>query len=391
MNVSFVLASLSRAGGGLFDSSRRLAQELHRLPETRVGVAGLRDEFTDADASQWHPLVATPCDRRGPRILGWAPDLARALSAQHPDLVHQHGVWTLASLETTRFCRTARVPWIVSTHGMIEPWALEHSKWKKRAAWLAYQSQNLQQAACILVTSKAEASYVRNSGISAPIAVVPNGVDLPERSDRAPAWQAVLGVERRVLLFLGRIHPKKGVFELVRAWAQFVSNYPDRARNWSLVVTGWDDGGHEAKLRALADTLGLRAPYYHMTGPLFGVDRDVALANAHGFVLPSHSEGMPMAALEALAVGMPLLLTDACNLPQTFAAGAALRITTSIDGVCDGMVRLAGLTSEQHRAMSEHAAELARGVFAWSRAARDTARVYAWVTGAGPRPLDLLV
>jgi glycosyltransferase involved in cell wall biosynthesis len=391
MNVSFVLPSLSRQGGGLFDIGRRLAQELHGLPETRVSVVGVRDGFTDADASQWTPLTVAACEKRGPRILGWAPGYSEALTKQHPEVVHQHGVWTLGSLETTRFCRSARVPLVVSVHGMIEPWALEHSKWKKRAAWLGYQSANLQNAGCILVNSNTEAGYVRSCKITTPIAVIPNGVDRLVGSGEAPAWQTALGPERRVLLFLGRIHPKKGVFELVRAWAQFVNDYPDRARNWSLVVTGWDDGGHDAKLRALAQELDLRAPTFHMTGPLFGVARDAALSNADGFILPSYSEGMPMAALEALAVGMPLLLTDACNLPKVAEAGAGLRIGTTSEEICDGMLRLAALTREQHADMAQRAKELAQRIFSWPNAARDTARVYAWLLGAGARPTDLLV
>lgn len=390
MNVSFVLPSLSRNAGGLFDIGRRLAQELHRLAGTHLSVVGLRDEFTDADAPHWSPLVTAPCERLGPSILGWAPSYGGALVQQHPDIVHQHGIWTLGSVETSRFCRASRVPLVVSVHGMIEPWALQNSKWKKRAAWLAYQSSNLQNAGCIVVNSKTEAGYVRACQVTSPIAVIANGVDQPVQSNSLPAWHDALGAERRVLLFLGRIHPKKGVFELVRAWARFVNDYPDRARNWSLVVTGWDDGGHEPKLRALAQTLGLRAPSFHMTGPLFGTARDAALSHAHGFVLPSHSEGMPMAALEALATGAPLLLSDACNLPQVAEAGAGLRVDATVDGICDGLLRLAALTHEQHSDMATRAKQLAERVFSWPNAARDTARVYSWLLGAGPRPTDLL-
>ncbi len=391
MNVSFVLASLSRNAGGLFDSCRRLAQELNDEPETRVGVVGLRDEFTDLDAPKWAPLAVSPCRQVGPTVLGWAPSYQSALRHQHPDIVHQHGIWTLGSVETSRFCRSRRVSLVTSVHGMLNPWALEHSKWKKRLAWRAYQNAHLHQADCIFANSKAEAQYVHDSGIEKPVAVIPNGVDELQKPEVAPAWRDAIGSERRVLLFLGRIHPIKGVFELVRAWAQFTLSYPDRARNWSLVMTGWDDGGHETQLRKLAAELGLRAPAFHMTGPLFGSERDAALTNAHGFILPSHSEGMPMAALEALSAGNPLLLTDACNLPQAHESGAGIRLDASIDGICEGMVRLAALTQEQHTLMCTRARQLSQEIFAWPRIAADTRRVYSWLLGAGPRPNDLLV
>lgn len=390
MNVSFVLGSLSRSAGGLFDSCRRLAQELHQLPDTRVSVVGLRDAFTDVDEPKWAPLSVAACEPRGPRVLGWAPGCAAALTRNQPQLVHQHGIWTLGSLEVRRFARASRIPFVVSVHGMLNPWALGRSKWRKRAAWLAYQSDNLKHAGCIFVNSRAEARAVRDCNIAAPIAVVPNGVDTREPPTRAPAWRPVLGQERRVLLFLGRIHPIKGVFELLRAWAQFTRRYPDRARNWSLVITGWDDGGHEASLRQLANELGLTAPSLHFTGPLFGEERDAALAHASGFVLASHSEGMPMAALEALSAGTPLLLTDACNLAQVAESGAGLRLDASVDGICEGILGLAALTEEQHREMSARAARLAGETFAWPRIAEDTRRVYAWLLGNGPRPTELL-
>ena len=390
MNVSFVLGSLSRSAGGLFDSCRRLAQELHQLPDTRVNVIGLRDEFTEVDKPKWAPLAVAACEPRGPRVLGWAPGYAAALTQNHPQLIHQHGIWTLGSLEVRRFAESRRIPFVVSVHGMLNPWALGRSKWRKRAAWVAYQADNLRQASCIFANSRAEARCVRDCNISTPIAVIPNGVDPREAPHLAPAWRPALGGERRILLFLGRIHPIKGVFELLRAWARFTRGYPDRARNWSLVVTGWDDGGHEASLRQLAKELGLSEPSLHFTGPLFGEERDAALAHASGFVLASHSEGMPMAALEALSAGTPLLLTDACNLAQVTASGAGIRLDASIDGICEGILRLAALTEEQHREMSAQAAHLARETFAWPHIAEDTCRVYAWLLGNGPRPAELL-
>jgi glycosyltransferase involved in cell wall biosynthesis len=379
MNVSFALASLSRNAGGLFDVGRRLAQELAAQPNTRVRAVGFRDEFTDVD------------EVIGPRFMGFAKGYQEALRAQHPDIVHQHGIWTLGSVETHQFTRRNHIPLVISVHGMLNPWSLNHSKWKKRAAWLTYQRKILNDAGCILVNAKPEAEFVRQRQLRAPIAVVPNGVDLPEAASKGPPWRSKLAPERRVLLFLGRIHPIKGVFELVRGWAQFVSRYPDRARNWSLVVTGWDDGGHEARLRALANELGLQAPTFLMTGPAFGVERDAALAHADGFVLPSHSEGMPLAALEAMAAGLPLLLTKACNLPDVFAANAGVALSPSADGICDGIVHFAALTPDQRQAMRQHARDLARDKYAWSKIAADTRRIYDWLLKRGPKPDDLLV
>lgn len=391
MNVSFALASLSRSAGGLFDVGRRLAQQLAVQPDTCVRAVGFRDEFTDVDSVRWAPVDVAPCEVVGPRFLGWARGYQEALQAQHPDLVHQHGIWTLGSVETHQYAQRSKIPLVISVHGMLNPWSLNHSKWKKRAAWLGYQRKILDDAGCILVNAKTEADFVRERRLRTPVAVIPNGVDPPEPPPNAPPWRSKLDPERRVLLFLGRIHPVKGVFELVRGWAQFVSRYPDRARNWSLVITGWDDGGHEARLRALATELGLRAPTFLMTGPAFGSERDAALAHADGFILPSHSEGMPLAALEAMGAGLPLLLTEACNLPDVFLENAGVPLSASIDGICEGIVHFAALTRDQHQLMRQRARALAQDKYSWSKVAGDTRRVYDWLLNCGPKPDDLLV
>lgn len=391
MNVSFALASVSRNAGGLFDVGRRLAQELAAQPSTHVRAVGFRDEFTDADSARWAPVDVTACSMLGPRFLGWARGYREALRAQHPDIVHQHGIWTLGSVETHQFARRSNVPLVISVHGMLNPWSLNHSKWKKRAAWLGYQRKILEDASCLLVNAKTEAEFIRERKVRSPVAVIPNGVDIPEPSPSAPPWRSKLDPERQVLLFLGRIHPIKGVFELVRAWAQFVSRYPDRARNWSLVVTGWDDGGHEPRLRALANELGLQAPTFLVTGPAFGPERDAALAHASGFILPSHSEGMPLAALEAMAAGLPLLLTAACNLPDVFLGNAGVALPAAVDGICDGIVHFAGLTPDQRQDMRDRARALAQDTYSWSRIAADTRRVYDWILARGPKPSDLLI
>jgi glycosyltransferase involved in cell wall biosynthesis len=389
MKVTMAMASISRNAGGLFPAARRLAQELHQLPNTVVGVVGLRDEFSVEDGVAWHPIPIQLCAPQGPKILGWSGDYARSLRAQAPDIVHQHGIWTLLALETTRF-RRRHGKLVVSLHGMIEPWSLKNSKVKKRLAWFGYQRQNLEQADCLIVSSEPEVGYVRDLGIQTPIAVVPNGVDAAAPFQSGVAWPFSIPEGRRVVLFLGRLHPKKGLTELLRGFAQALELEPKRKEQWSLVLTGWDDGGYEATLRALAEELHLEAPMLHFTGPLFGAARDAALRHASVFILPSLGEGMPMAALEALAAGLPVLLTDACNLTPVFDANAGLRIAASEAGVLQGLCQFFKLSDSERAEMGARARQLAEERFSWPRIAVDVGRVYAFLLGQGDRPDALL-
>lgn len=390
MHVSMVFASVSRKAGGLLGVGQRLAQELARLPAARVDVIGLADEFSERDASDWAPVPVHTGKLLGPRILGWSPRYRTYLAERRPDLIHQHGIWTLSSFETERYSRAHHVPLVVSLHGMMDPWAVQNSSFKKRIAWLSYQQRNLEQAQALLVTSIREAEMLRSLGIQSPIALIPNAVDRIIGAHPAP-WREELGDQRRVLLFLGRLHPKKGVSELLHGFASFRQGHPEHADTWSLVITGWDDGGYEEEFRSLARKLGLAEPALLWTGPLFGRDRDAALSHADAFILPSHSEGMPLAALEALSAGVPVLLTNECNLPIVFEHQAGISISATEDGVVHGISTLTSLSSPEREKMGERGEALVQESFTWSKVAEDTMRIYRWLLREGEKPAELLI
>ena len=378
------MTSISRNAGGLAPVGRRLAQELIRLPATAVSVVGLRDEYSNEDLALWSPVGVRLCQGHGPKRLGWSANYASALRSEAPDIVHQHGIWSLLALEATRF-RREHGKLVISLHGMIEPWALQNARAKKRLAWLAYQRRNLASADCLMVSSEPEVRYVRELGIKTPIAVVPNGADaLPLGTNSSELGS--LPDERRVVLFLGRLHPKKGLAELLGGWAELLRGQPELRAQWTLMITGWDDGGYEATLRGLAKELGFGPSELVFTGPLFGEQRDAALARASAFILPSFGEGMPMAALEALASGVPVLLTEACNLNVVFDAGAGIRIEATEAGVCRGLAQFVALSTVERGEMAARARRLAAERFAWPQLAAEVRAVYAWLLGQGSRP-----
>jgi glycosyltransferase involved in cell wall biosynthesis len=388
MKVTMVVPFLSRAGGGLFDSVRRLAQEVYALPNTQVGAVGSHDEFTPSDLASWAPVDTVALRPFGPHIFGWTPGLGRTLANQDPDVVHQHGLWTLNSLPVLhclgmprRYRDSARHPraLVISTHGMADRWALHHSKAKKAVAWYAYQRRQLQSSACIIVASASEGQTLRHEGITCPIVVIPNGVDLPTGVGGQAPWHSILPSERRILLFLGRIHRKKGLLDLLRAWASAMACNRVLADTWSLVLTGWDDGGHEAELRSVARELGLAEPHVHLTGPLFGRDRDSALEHADALVLPSRSEGMPMSVLEGLAHELPVLISDACNLPEVVTRGAGLLANPTASSLKSALEALAAMTPSERQTMGARGRDLARTMFSWRAIAQSTHKVYSWV------------
>ncbi len=383
MKVGFVLSSISRANGGISESVRRLAQSLRATGSANVAVASLRDAHTDADLPLWSPLAPRCATVHGPRALGFAPGLAAVLQEDDADVSHTAGLWMYPSIANRAWARRTRRPYLISPHGMLDAWALRNAAWKKQLAGRLFERAHLEGAACLHALCDAEAAAIRACGLKNPICILPNGVDLPAAPSThpTPAWADRLPAGRRVLLFLGRIHPKKGLLNLLQAWTRLPAP-PD----WQLVVAGWDQGGHQQELEQFAATHGLR-DQITFVGPLHGPAKSAAYAHAHAFILPSFSEGLPMTVLEAWAHGLPVLMTAACNLPEGFAEGAAIEIVTDPDIMARSLLQFFSAGEHERAALGLNGRALVQNKFDWTRIAGEMLSVYRWVTGAEPRPV----
>jgi poly(glycerol-phosphate) alpha-glucosyltransferase len=382
LSIGIVTSTLSRSGGGIFPIVRAHAQGLAALPATHVGVYGLRDEMTGRDFESWKPVVPRAYSPSIARF-GYAPQLSRDLLKGSHDVVHQHGLWLYPSIAVSRWRRASAKPVVISTQGMLEPWAIANSALKKRVASALFERSNLSNAACIHC-SAAEVDGIRAYGLKNPIAVLPNGIELPDPSRRLARPEWMPAEPRRTLLFLGRLHPKKGLRELLRAWALMSRESPDLSRSWALAIAGWDDGGHAAEVRALAGELGLDPGAVLFPGALFGDDKAAALSHAAAFILPSHSEGFPMSVLEAWAYRLPVLMTRECNIPEGFEGGAAIEINAEPVALAGQLAR--SLARSDLVQIGAKGMELISSRFMWSSIVAELRKVYDWVTGRGAQP-----
>jgi poly(glycerol-phosphate) alpha-glucosyltransferase len=272
---------------------------------------------------------------------------------------------------------------------MLDPWALANAGLKKRIARLLYEDRHLGGAACLHALCTAEAEAIRAFGLQSPICVIPNGVEMPGPADDRlrPPWPS-REAGARVLLYLGRLHPKKNVHGLLRAFARVKA---DRGlAGWRLAIAGRDNGGYGAQLAQLAGSLSLERDVAFL-GPLHGERKEAALRNAAAFVLPSLSEGLPMAVLEAWSYGLPVAMTAACNLPEGFPAGAACAIGPDPGQLEHDLAAFLSLSPRDMRTMGERGAELARTRFAWDRVGRSFTEVYLWMRNGGPIPACVIV
>jgi poly(glycerol-phosphate) alpha-glucosyltransferase len=388
MRVGFLVNSVSREAGGLFHSVRGLANAVVSA-NLEARVFGMSDPNSALDVLKWQPLSVRTF-RPQSRSWGYSNQLLPALLGANLDVLSTHGLWKYCSVASGRWQRQTRRPYIVHPHGMLEPWALQNARWKKRIAALLYEDRHLHGAACLRALCEAEAQSIRAYGVCNPISVIPNGVDLPQLTGSSvaepasPAFRA-FAQGGKILLYLSRLHPKKNVANLIRAWKQIFNSRPSTREDWVLAIAGWDQAGHERELKTLTSHYGLMGGVRFL-GPLFGQEKDAAYRACDAFVLPSLSEGLPMAVLEAWAYGKPVLMTPECNLPEGFATDAAVKIDTTANGIAKGLVQLIEMADSDCAAMGERGRALVAEKFSWPRVGEQMRSVYEWVLGGGPPP-----
>ncbi|MEO5705662.1 MAG: glycosyltransferase [Alteraurantiacibacter sp.] len=355
----------------MFESVKGLARA-QAVQGLQVTVLAGSDPFTDEDRDSWAPLELITVESTGFRNGIRAEAMVSRLDALQPDLAHLHGIWGPAARALARWTGRSATPYVVSPRGMLDHWALRRSGLKKRLSAQLWEGRLLRRAAFIHALAASEGAAVRAYGLSNPMALIPNGITSPQGNAPLTAHSG-----RRTMLFMARIHPKKGLTELLSAWALLPVAL---LQGWHLQIAGWDEIGMLDDLRQQAATLGI-ADAVSFTGGLHGAAKDAALRGASAFILPSYSEGLPMAVLEGWAYGLPVFMTEACNLPEGFAAGAAFRITTDPAQMAQVLAHMLA-DAPALAAAGKAGRKLAEGQFAWDAiAARMLAHYHRAVEG----------
>ena len=387
MKAIYVTASASRQGGGLLASMQPLAKNLNLFNDLKVSVFALDDKYVTADLPSWSPLLPSIFPVRGPGAFGYGVGMAAALAAQHADIFHSHGLWMYPSLAVNRCAQLKNKPFVISPHGMLDPWALTHSGWKKKLAGILYENQNLRAAACIHSLCGAEREAIRSYGLTNPVCLIPNGIHIPSLGQvhAQPPWANTIPEGKKILLYLGRIHPKKGLKNLLVAWRKVCAIKAISACDWVLVIAGWDQGGHEAELKEQASEAGINNGILFI-GPQFNESKAACYFHADAFVLPSFSEGLPMVVLEAWAYGLPVIMTSRCNIPEGFVSGAAIQVETNPDDIARGLGHFFEMSEVERCEIGNKGFSLVTSRFTWEKVAFEMRSVYEWILGGGTLP-----
>lgn len=332
--------------------------------------------------------VFCPFPAVGPSIFGFSKAMEDAVAGdmgRHYDVLHQHSLWTGVSRASLRWRLRHRGPMVISPQGALDQWALRKSHWKKELALLAYERANLANASCIHALSRSEVEAVRAFGLRSPVAVIENGVSdtwLGSSGDARRFREAFsLPSHRRLMLFLSRVTPKKGIPMLLEA----LSTLHAAADGWLLVIAGPDEFNHEAELRARVQKLNL-TEVVRFVGPLYEQTKRDAFAAAELFVLPSHSEGAPIAILEALGAGVPVLTTEASPWGELITHDCGWWTKIAPDAIAQALELALAKSPAELGAMGARGRALVADRFTWQRSAERTLCLYEWLLGRATRP-----
>lgn len=354
---------------------RRRGVEAEVLTTDAYATPG--DDAWQAEYAARYPL--TVVKHIGPRGFGYSPQFRSVLAdrLKHVDLVHVHNVWGYANRLAARLCPKFNVPFVVSTHGMLDPHSMGRKAWKKRLYGRLFEFPALRQASGLIFTHAEEERLARETCGPLPTGyVVPLGTSEPpaeSRSELASRFLHQFPATARGprVVFLSRLHEKKGLDLLLPAFQRVLEKHSSS----QLVLVGPGEADYVQQLRSRASSLRI-SENTHFIGSLHGPQKWAALAAADVYVLPSYQENFAIALVEALRVGTPVVCSQRVNIWSDLAeARAATICELTVESVADSIVRLLddrGGAEEQGTRGTSFAAEN----YTWGKSGHRVVEVY---------------
>ena len=303
-------------------------------------------------------------------------EIAKYLADERFELIQIQSMWDLPYHKVMVEARKLNIPYIVTPRGMLEPWSLSQKKWKKKLAWWLYQRNDVQKSACVFTTAKMEAEHVRELGITTCKAVIPNGIE----TDGYPCKSSVGHVKKQVL-FLSRVHVKKGIELLFEAWKRLHSDYAD----WQLFVIGNGEAEYIHSLENRVENLGLKDSI-KILPPVFGEAKINVYQESALFCLPSFSENFGMVIAEAMSCGTPVITTTNCPWNILNETNTGWCIDLSVDNLEHALREGMRMDANALYDMGQRASKLIFDNFDYRSVTRKTLRLYEWLLNSGEKP-----
>jgi glycosyltransferase involved in cell wall biosynthesis len=376
MRIIHTVSSVEQEASGPSYSVVRLSQALARIVDD-VHLLSVGNTASGGTGNYRH----STCRKSfggvpGVRRLFVSSDLLRLLyrEAGKAQLIHSHGLWLMPNVYPAWAASRHGRPLVVSPRGTLSPVALRFSPHLKKLFWALLQGPAIRSAACLHATSDQEYEHIRNAGLRQPVAIVSNGIDIH------PLHASEARPELRTLLYLGRLHPIKGLENLLRAWQRVAGEF----REWQLRLVGPDEGDYRSKLERLAHELRLERTAF--AGPRYGEAKQAEYDAADLFVLPSYSENFGVSVAEALARGVPVIATTGTPWQKLRDQGCGWLVAPDVEGLEGALRQALALDPTSLKTMGRGGRAWVEHQFSWPRVAADFERAYRWLLSGGTAP-----
>lgn len=379
------MASLSKETGGPAYSVPSLCAALKRF-DAEVSLHCIAEkrslplEITREIEITEHAAATDPFRR----LFRASPKMRRALRSEFRGgkIVHTHGVWLAPNLYPAwEKVRSGGAKLVHAPRGMLAPGAMSFSSRKKQIVWRLAQKRALQAADCIHATSRMEYEELRELGLRQPIAIIPNGVEVPHVPIKVPSSQK----KNRTLLALGRLHPKKGLDELIRAWAQIEAEIPD----WCLRIVGPAEGSYDRRLKATCKSTGVKRVF--IEGAVYGFRKSELLHSADLLILPTLSENFGIVVAEALAHGTPVICTQGAPWSGLEVERCGWWVSYGVSTIAATILEAAEMPETELLQMGVRGRRWVAKDYSWNAIGKSMASVYQWLKNEHDKPSTIFL
>ncbi len=373
LRIIHIIPSLERESSGPTYSVVRLCESLKLLKnEIKIATLQWSDQGQEISLLQKKfPLGF------GPRKLSRSPSMKRWLDKQvlsgSVDILHNHGMWQMNAIYPSWSVKKGDTMLVMSPRGSLSIWAMQHGSFIKQLFWPLFQRPAMGAVNCFHATSKEEYSDIRRLGFKQPVAIIPNGIDIPKLSKK-------IHVEKRRLLYLGRIHKVKGIDILLRAWRQV----QDTHTGWELIIAGSDlcyhgKSGYLNNLQILGKRLGLKRVKY--IGEQSRVEKFQQYDMADLFILPSHTENFAITVAESLASGTPVIASKGSPWSDLELHNAGWWVENDVKTISCCLDETLSLPKDTLDKMGQQGRRWMESEFSWGQIGCKMNDTYLWLSG----------